>query len=305
MSRASFRRPYAAIILALAALLALPFQSALAAPRGTQVSATIVPLISIVSAGETAAFDATITNSGSATIANLRFDGRLSDGSAMISASAPCAVAGQAISCALPNLGGGASRTIRFLVTAPDDDGQLNLAGAFSAEGRRSNPGGSRDTWPASASLEVSDSADLLSRWQQAHGSITLPTVGDSDEQATTVSVPPVPFDYPSLVRHGDDEIVCDGTPIGGVGRTVALSIAGGETPVELKIAYDKDELDGATPWTIEVVHQLDDGTCEFPPRDCDENAGFCYDAKWKGSGSHKKLILHVELPSNGLIKGI
>ena len=305
MSRALSRRQYAAIVLSLAALLALPFHTALAVPRGTQVSAEIVPLLAVVSAGETAAFDATITNAGSATITNLRFDGWLSNGAALISTSSPCAAEGPQVGCALPNLVAGASHTIRFLVTSPEDAGGLDLVGAFSAEGRRSNPGGSRDTWPAAAALEVSDSADLLSRWQQAHGNITLPTVGDSDEQVTAVSVPPVGFDYPALVQHGDDEIVCDGTPIEGVGRTVTVSIAGGGSPVELTIAYDKDELNGTTPGRISVVHQLDDGTCEFPPRDCSDNAGFCYDARWSGSGAHKKLLLHVELPSNGSIKGI
>lgn len=303
MSRASSRRQYAAIALSLAALLAFPITT-LAAPRGTQVNAAIVPLISIVSAGETAAFDATITNTGNATLANLRFDASLSDGSSVLSTSSPCTVDGTAIGCALPNLDGGTSFTVRVLVTSPEDPGALDLVGAFSAEGRRSNPGGSRDTWPANASLAVSDSANLLSRWQQAHGSITLPTIGDSNEQLTTVSVPPVGYDYPALVQHGDDEIVCDEAAIGGVGRTVTMAIAGGDSPISLRIAYDKDEADGKTPSTIEVVHQLDDGTCEFPPRDCGDNAGFCYDAKWEGRGNNKKLVLQVQLPSNGKARG-
>lgn len=304
MTRASSRPSRAAILLSLVALLAIPVQTALAAPRGSQVSATIEPLMSVVSVGEITAFEAMITNGGSANIANLRFDG-IASGGTFVSATSPCIGGGEQVNCALPNLNGGMSLTLRFLFTAPDGAGDLDFVGAFSAEGQRSNPGGSRDTWPAAASLEVSDSADLFSRWQQAHGSLTFPTVGASGTQVTTVSVPPVTTDYPALVAQGDDEIECNGTSIEGVGQAVRLAIAGGDSPVNVTIAYPKDELSGVTPSKIEVVHQLDDGTCEFPPRGCKDNGGFCYDAKWSGSQSKKQLILRVELPSNGLVKGI
>ena len=305
MNRAPSRRRAATIALALVGLLALPLQTALAAPRGTDVRATIEPLIGVVSAGEPAAFDATVTNDGSASIANLRFDGVLTNGE-LLSSSAPCTgVGGQEVGCALPNLAAGASLTLRFLVTASVAAGELDFTGAFSAEGKRSNPGASRDSWPAEASLEISDRADLLSRWQLAHGSIGLPAIGDAGEQLTTVSVPPVGFDYPALVEHDDTEIVCGEAPIEGIGRTVTLSIARGESPVTLSIAYHRDEVDGRSPRTIGVVHQLDDGTCEFPPRGCSEHAGFCYDATWEGPGNNRQLVVYVELPSNGKIKGI
>lgn len=305
MSRPSSRRQFLAVAVTLAAVLgALPFQSALAAPRGTQAAASILPLLGVVSAGQTAAFDATLTSSGTATLANLRFDGSVSNGAQVLSANAPCAIDGPDIHCTLPSLAGGASLTVRVLVTAPAGAGQLQFAGAFSAEGGRSNPGGSVDTWPASASLAVSNSADLLSRWQQAHGSITLPTVGHADEQLTKVSVPPVGYGYAALVRHGDDAIVCGAETIAGIGQTVTAAIAGGSSPIRLEIAYDRDVLDRTTPSTIEVVHQLDDGTCEFPPRNCRSHAGFCYDAKWQGSGANKKLVLQVQLPHNGKARG-
>lgn len=291
-------------MLSLIGLLALPLQTALAAPRGTEASATIAPLLSVVSTGQTAAFDATITNAGGATIANLRFDGHLTAG-ALLRASTPCTSDGQAIGCALPNLDGGASFTIRFLVTAPGEAGSLGLDGAFSAEGRRSNPGASQDAWPAAASLAVSDRADLFSSWQEAHGTITFPAVRDANRQSTTVSVPPVGFDYPAFVAHNDDAIVCGASPIEGVGRTVSLSVAGGQSPVALTIAYDRNEVRGMAPANIGVVHQLDNGSCEFPPRGCDASPGFCYDAAWSGSGANRQLVLHVELPSNGRVKGV
>jgi len=52
-------------------------------------------------------------------------------------------------------------------------------------------------------------------------------------------------------------------------------------------------------------VHQRDDGTCEFPPRDCEENEGFCFDASWLGSGQQRLLVIEMQLPTNGRGRGI
>ena len=57
-------------------------------------------------------------------------------------------------------------------------------------------------------------------------------------------------------------------------------------------MTYDRDAADGRTPGTVSVVHQRNDGTCEFPPRDCDTNEGFCFDARWEGHGANIQLVI-------------
>jgi hypothetical protein len=293
-----------------AALLSLP-ASAAGAPRGTNATFTVTPLIEAVSTGQPGAFDVFVSNDGKATFTHTTFTGVLSSG-AVLSAPAGCSIGGTIVLCDLGKLAAGATATRRIVVGAPAAAGELSLAGTLTIDAAGNNPkASSRDTFSAGGAIGVRSDADFFGRWQAAHGaSLSFATagVGGDNGQSTTVDVPPVGFDYPATVAETSDEIVCDGSEIEGFGETVVLGIASGQAVdpyLIVTMTYDKATASGRTPHTVSVVHQRDDGTCQFPPRDCDENEGFCFDAFWQGSGFHKKLVIEMQLPTNGRGRGV
>jgi uncharacterized repeat protein (TIGR01451 family) len=294
----------------IATLLTLP-QGTSATPRGRQATLEITPMIAAVSVEANAAFGITFTNSGRATLTKPRFTGTVPGGT-FVSGSAGCSGNLESVTCRGPNMKSGAVVTFTVVFAAPDEAGTLELSGSLAIDSGNNNPNAaSKDTYTDAASIAVIDSPDFFATWQDAHASpVTFATGGLSggNGQTTSVSIPPVGFAYPATLSESGDDIVCGGEVIDGIGQTVDLSVANGQ-PVDpfltLTLTYQKDVLDGRTPWTIAFVHQRDDGTCELPPRDCEANPGFCFDAAWSGYGWHKKLILTVQLPTNGRGKGL
>ena len=301
----------AAIVLATAAaVLAIPFQVA-AAPKGTRATFTVTPLIAAVSVGQPGAFEVFVRNDGPATFTHATLTGVAAGGS-LASAPSGCTGSGPNVTCQLGKISKGQSRTLVLVFGAPAAAGSLNLNATLRVDAGSGNPSASsEDVFNRSAALSVRNDPDFFGRWQQAHNaavSFTTGALGGANHQSTSVVVPPVGFGYAANVEEIDDDIVCDGNPVGGIGQAVEMTVANGQAVnpyLEVKLTYDKTAADGKTPSTIEVVHQRDDGTCEFPPRDCDDNEGFCYDAKWSGHGSSKKLIVTVQLPTNGRAKGV
>ena len=293
-----------------AAVLGIP-ASAAAAPRGTKASFTVTPLIAAVSTGQPGAFDAFVSNNGTSTFTHATFVGVLSTGT-VLSAPAGCTVGVAVVSCDLGKLSAGASASRRIVVGAPAAAGTLTMEGTLSIDAAGNNPkASSRDTFVAGGAIGVRSDANFFGRWQTAHGaSVSFATagVGGSNGQATLVDVPPVGVDYPATVEETGDEVVCGGSEIDGFGKTVVLSVANGQAVfpyLTVTMTYDKTTANGRTPYTVGVVHQRDDGTCQFPPRDCEEHEGFCFDAFWEGYGYHKKLVIEMQLPSNGRGRGV
>jgi hypothetical protein len=216
------------------------------------------------------------------------------------------------VSCTASNLAAGGTISFVVVFSAPASAGSLQLSGTLAIDGGTNNPkSSSQDTYTDAASISVVNSPDFFASWQGAHGSAmtfaTAPVAG-SNTQSTTVNVPAVGFAYPAVVNENATPIVCDGDAVDGIGQAIDLAIANGQ-PVSpyltVTLTYHNDLLDGRTPGNVEFVHQRDDGQCEFPPRGCDTNAGFCYDAWWSGNGPNKMLVLQVQLPSNGRGRGL
>jgi hypothetical protein len=308
-SRSRHRRFLAALAVAFT-VAALPLPAA-AAPRGVKATFTITPLIEAVSVSQAGAFDVFARNDGKGTFTHTTFVGVLSAGT-IASAPSGCSWRGATVTCSLPKLFAGQSATRRIVVTAPGGAGTLSMAGTLTVDSASDNPNASsRDTFRTDGSIGVRNDADFFGRWQAAHGAaVTFSTagVGGANGQSTSVKVPSFGADYPATLEETADAIVCGGSPIGGFGKTVELSMANGQTVtphLTVTMTYDKSTANGRTPYTVAVVHQRDNGTCEFPPRDCDDNPGFCFDAFWQGSGYHKKLVIVMELPTNGRGRGI
>lgn len=281
-----------------------------AAPRGVKATFTVTSLIDAVSASQSGAFDVFARNDGSGTWTHATLAGTLSAGT-VSSAPAGCTFGGTAVTCDLGKLDAGASATRRIIVEAPGSAGSVTLAAVLTVDaGGDNKKAASRDTFTANDAIGVSTDGDFFGRWQGAHASgLSFGTagVGGSNLQSTKVDVPPIASDYPAIVSEVDAPIECSGSPIAGFGKTVDLSIANGQTVtpyLTVTMTYDRDAADGRTPGTVSVVHQRNDGTCEFPPRDCDTNEGFCFDARWEGHGANIQLVIEMQLPSNGRGRG-
>jgi hypothetical protein len=281
-----------------------------AAPRGVKATFTVTSLIDTVSASQSGAFDVFARNDGNGTWTHAILVGTLSAGT-VSAAPAGCSFGGAAISCDLDKLDAGASATRRVIVQAPGSAGSVTLAAVLTVDaGGNNKNAASRDTFTANGAIGVRNDADFFGRWQGAHASgLSFGTagVGGSNLQSTKVDVPPVGTDYPAIVSEVDAPIVCSGSPVAGFGKTVDLSIANGQTVspyLTVTMTYDRDATDGRTPGSVSVVHQRNDGTCEFPPRDCDTHEGFCFDARWEGHGANKKLVIEMQLPTNGRGRG-
>jgi hypothetical protein len=299
------------VLFTVGALLAMPLPAAGGKPRGTQGTLEVSALTSAVSVGQSAAFGVVFRNNGPSMFTHVRLSG-IAPGASLESAPAGCSGSATSVTCSFDKLMAGQSLSLLFVFGAPASAGSVPFSAVVKVDsGNNNQSAASDDTFSAAATAAVIDSPNFFGGWQAAHGSpvsFATAAVSGANHQSSSVNVPPVDFGYPAALDETDDAIVCSGSPLGGIGQTVDLAIANGE-PVDpyltLTLTYDKVAAAGKTPWTISFVHQTDDGVCHFPPRGCKHNHGFCFDAWWVGSGWHKKLILRVELPSNGRGKGL
>jgi hypothetical protein len=296
-----------------AALLAAPLPvAAQGNPRGTQATFTVTALTSAVSVGQSAAFEAFIRNDGSATFTHVRIVAE-GPGATLVSAPDGCSGSGASVSCSLGKLASGQSMTLLLVFGAPGAAGEIELQATLQIDsGSDNRQASSKDTFHAAAEVAVIDSPDFFGSWQPAHGgnvSFSTDGIGGGNRQSTSVTVPPVGFGYPALLAEQDENIVCHGKVYKGFGDAVEMSIANGaelSPHLTLTLVYDKHAAADRNPWNVRFVHQTDDGTCQFPPRGCNEhNDGFCFDAWWSGHGWNRQLVLRVELPSNGRGKGL
>lgn len=296
------------VVATAAALLSLPAAAA-GAPRGTKVTFNIDPLTAAVSISQPGAFEMLASNGGTSTFNHTTFVGTLSAGTVLEADG--CAFAGAVVTCELGTLPGGDSVSRLIVVSAPATPGAVTMNGTLTIDAAGGNPkASSRDTFPASGTIGVRSDGEFFGRWQAAHnGPLSFSTagIGGGNGQSTTVDVPAVAADYPAAVGETNETIVCDGSAVAGFGKTVVLTVANGE-PVApyltVTMRYDRDSASNRTPNTVGVVHQLDDGTCEFPPRDCEENEGFCFEAFWQGNGPQRLLVIEMQLPTNGRGRG-
>jgi Tfp pilus assembly major pilin PilA len=280
-----------------AALLAFPIP-ALGA-KGVDLTADIDALIETVSPGGQTAYRASFDNTGTSTIAHLRFDGTLPGGT-FVSATGPCGGGGSAVGCDFGNLASGESVTLIAFFTASSNGGVLTFNGAFSGDARQNNQGAAKDdTWQGSVKVTVDASGDFFGSWQRSHGkevTFQTQTISGNNHQSTRVDVPAFVGDYPASIREVEDATTCG---IDGVGQAVDLDIAGGE-PIDLTVTLRLDAVaaEGRTPGSVSVLHD-----CEPVPSNCQKNAAPCYDASWERNGRDKILVIKIQLPSNGRLK--
>ncbi len=299
------------VIFTMAALLSIPLQAAAGSPRGTKATLTNTALTSAVSVGRSAASHVVFSNTGTANFTHVTLSGS-APGATLQSAPQGCAGSGASVTCNFDSLRSGRSLTLLFVFGAPGSAGDINFASEVRIDSGSNNPrASSKDTFKATGAAAVINSPNFFGSWQGAHANgLTFATagIGGTNTQTTSVEVPPVGFGYPAALNETDAPIVCDGNDIGGFGNAVDLSIANGtevSPHLTLTLTYAKSAIGHLDAWKVKFVHQTDEGTCEFPPRGCTyHNDGFCFDAKWVGSGSSKKLVIRVELPSNGRGKG-
>ncbi|HSK92755.1 MAG TPA: hypothetical protein VLA76_01705 [Candidatus Angelobacter sp.] len=287
--------------------------------KGTAITAGVGSLIDAVSPNQTAAFRATFTNGGSSTITQLNFTAAISDG-AWASDLLPAGCApptGATVTCTIGSVPAGADTIVMdFYVTAPAVGG-VTFTGTFSADAAQNNgKAQKRDTWGPYTSEEivVVTDTELFAKWQTPHGQLRLPTegfIGRASYQQTAVQVPAFDDQYPARVAHLADSIACDGgTTILGVGYAVDLAIAKGESPVDVTIRYTPDASERKAANQIAIVHQKDDGSCVFPARTSSSSCNFalmpngCFQAVIEGNGNNRTLVVTMQLPSNGKVKG-
>ena len=287
----------ALVLTTTAALLAFPIP-ALGA-KGVDLTADIEALIETVSPGGQVAYRATFDNTGTSTVAHLRFDGTL-PGASFVSATGPCSGDGSAVGCDFGNLASGASVTLTAFFTAPSSDGMHTFEGAFSGDAGQGNGQAAKDdTWSKSVPVTVDASGDFFGSWQRSHGqSVTFQTqtISVNNHQSTGVVVPAFAGDYAATIREVEDTETCD---IDGIGQAVDLDIANGE-PIDLEVTLRLDAVaaEGRTPGSVGLLHD-----CQPVPSNCRKNAAPCYDASWERNGRDKILVIEVQLPSNGRLK--
>jgi hypothetical protein len=294
-----------------AALLGLPLQVAgHGGSYGPKAAFNVTALTEAVSPGQSAAFEVFLRSDGSDAFDKVRLEGK-APGGTIVSAPDGCWTSGASFSCHLGKLKSGRTLTLQFVFATPASASSLELTARLKVESWHHGYKKTKDAFTDSAAAAIIDSPDFFGGWQPAHGSpLTFSTAGLGDNaQSTTLQVPPVDDGYPAMVAEVDEAIVCGHKTFEGFGEAVDMSIANGaelDPHLTLTLTYAKSEVGWRDPWSIKFVHQTDDGVCHFPPRGCNyHNDGFCFDAWWTGHGWHKKLVIRVELPTNGRGKGV
>jgi hypothetical protein len=285
-----------------------------AAPRGTQTTFTVTALNAAVAPDQPSAFEVFISNDGQSVWTQAIFTGLASAGTVLSAIAtqgsvAACTPSAATVSCVLPTLESDESVTLLIQILAPGAGGTIALDGTLTIDAGGGNPNSaSKDTFKDSDALDVVDSPDFFGRWQSAHAAgqtFATDPVGGTNGQSTSVFVPAFAAGYAAFLQESDDALLCNGAGVAGFGKTVEMHFANGLSPVTVTLTYNRVTAGNKTPATTTFVHQLDNGQCEFPPRDCEENPGFCFDAFWQGSGPNRLLIIQAELGSNGRGRGV
>lgn len=300
------------VLMTAAALLGLPLQ--VAGHGGgyhPKAELNVTALTEAVSPGQSVAFEVFLRSDGSDAFDKIRLEGK-APGGTIASAPDGCWASGASFSCHLGKLKSGRTMTLLFVYDAPASAGSLELTARLKVEYRHHGYAKTKDAFKDSAAAAIIDSPDFFGGWQPSHGntlSFSTAALSGGNSQTTSVQVPPVDDGYPVMLAEVDENIVCGHKTFTGFGEAVDMSIANGaelSPHLTLTLTYAKSAVGWRDPWKVKFVHQTDDGTCQFPPRGCNHhNDGFCFDAWWSGHGYGKKLIIRVELPTNGRGKGV
>jgi hypothetical protein len=311
------------VLLAAALLLSqLLTASPVGAAKGSDIQPNVTALIGTISPDGTGAFSAVLVNEGSSTLTQLSFTGLLSGGTFTGPLPGGCGLAGSAtVQCAVGSLPSGATASLVFL--AESSGSELVLRGTFSSDAQQGNPNAAKDdTWTFDdtvgdeadlmrATIAVNGSDDFYGTWQDAHTTALAPIAVGTAFQRATVIVPAFDDnDYPAIVSQVDDTLgfTCEGVARTGFGKSVALTLAGGEVfetgPLKVSIRYSADAAPQRNPQQVSMAHIDDDGVCHVIPRDCVATPGFCFDARWDGRGANKAILVEVQLPHNGKARG-
>jgi hypothetical protein len=300
------------VVMTTAALLGLPLQ--VAAHGGgyhSKAEFKVTALTDAVSPGQAAAFQVFLRSDGSDAFDKVRLEGK-APGGTITSAPDGCWTSGASFSCNLGKLKSGKTMTLQFVYATPAVAGSLKLSASLKVEYWHWGHKKTKEAFTGSASTAIIDSPDFFGGWQPSHAStmsFSTAGIGGANEQTTSVQVPPVGSGYPLRLAEVDESIRCGHKTITGFGEAVDMSIANGATlspHLTLTLTYTKAAVGYRSAHDIRFVHQTDDGGCQFPPRGCNyHNDGFCFDAWWTGHGYGKKLVIRVELPSNGRGKGL
>lgn len=282
------------VLATIASLLTLPSLTA-AAPKGSGVILQVTRLTPAVSPNMDAAFDVFVKNGGKATLNDATLT--LSVTGATVK-SVPGGCSSATLVCGLGTLSSDDEHTLRFVVTAPEAQGSIEIEADLRVDAGGGNP--SLDAFHTEATITVNASSTFFGAW---HGAGSALTGGITNgHQSASVTVPDVGFDYAAALSE-DTGRVCGER---GIGTALDLTFANGD-PVSpfltVTVAYDDEARGNRTPGNVGFVHENDDGECTFLVKGC-ETAG-CFNAFWEGSGPGKKLVVVALLASNGRGRGI
>ena len=310
-------RVLAALVAALSLFtLAMPVA---AAPKGVRAILTVDPAIEAVSLGRIGAFEVFVKNDGPGTFTHAVLAAEVSRGTILsvtvLDGAAVCsAPVGAKVSCDFDKLDAQEEATLLVRVQAPSTGGQaITLNATLQVDAAGENPNAeSKDTFRDSDTLPVRTDGEFFGNWQSAHAntlSFSTAAVGGNNGQSTKVDVPSAEDEYPWTIEETTGAIVCtNGPTITGFGKAFEVHVNNGDpvTPhVTITVTYDKNTSSGKAENNTTVVHQLDNGTCEFPPRGCTANPGFCFDVTVTGSGQNRQLVIVMQLPTNGRGRGV
>jgi hypothetical protein len=299
------------VLMTAAALLGLPLQvAAHGGSHNPPAKFTVTALTPSISPGQSAAFEVFIKSDGSDAFDKIRLEGS-APGGTLVSAPNGCWGSGASVSCDLGKLKSGKTLTLQFVFAGPAA-GSLEFTARLKVDTWYHGYKKTKDAFKASAVVAVNNSPDFFGGWQAAHGAtlnFSTAGLGGDNGQTTSVQVPPVGTGYPVQLAEVDENIDCGFKVFTGFGEAVDISVANGaelNPHLTMTLTYKKSVIGWRDPWSIKFVHQTDSGQCQFPPRGCNyHNDGFCFDAYWVGHGWDKKLVLRVELPTNGRGKGV
>jgi len=297
-------------ILTLAALLSLPLQAFGA--KGAGLTASVDTLSSKVTVNQLVAWRVTFNNSGKSAISGLQFTGSVAGPGQAVPAdfywaTPPCDGADQFASCSFGTLPAGGNLNLVFVFEALVTS-NLTFSGTFSAEAKNGTPGAKQDTWATGQSEPVDvrgTDEEFYGGWQVEGVDTTLGFAVNGASQKSALFVPAVDDQYWVAFGHINANVDCGSTTYTGYGLAVDLSVNNGDSPVSVIIDFAPQP--GLNASTVQIVHKLDDGTCEFPPKvvGCATSGlTLCYEPFTIGSGPDRFVRVFVQLESNGRLKG-